>query len=54
MVTVQANAFSWESSGYCTIKDSNGNALMSDIDTGIIPTGNSSIDSIYTLNVVFS
>ena len=55
MVTVQANAFSWVSSGYCTIKDSNGNVLASDeSDTGIIPTGNSSIDGIYTLNVVFS
>ena len=54
MVTVRANEISWGSSGYYTIKDSNGKALMSDIDTGIIPTGNSSIDSIYTLNVVFS
>ena len=54
MATVRANEISWGSGGYYTIKDSNGNALMSDIDTGIIPTGNSSIDSIYTLNVVFS
>ena len=55
MVTVQANEISWTSSGSYTIQDSNENVLANDeADTGVIPTGNSSIDGIYTLNVVFS
>lgn len=55
MVTVQANEISWTSSGSYTIQDSNGNVLASDeYDTGVIPTDDSNIDGIYTLNVVFS